>query len=111
LKSFRPLLAAIGLYLFAHGSDIVSTIVGSEFFDLVEQNPLMRDPLTLKFILWKGLCVKGIFTALLPMPMAIAAWLGTRNAYVASLPFWYYGIQALWPTVHNTILIWKVVNP
>lgn len=110
LLSFRehPFLAGVTCWFLAQWLDIVSTL-----FDLAfvpgssEGNPLMRDPITMKFMLFSALWVKGLVALVQLLPVSGFLYLGTRSAKIAAIPFYMSAFMLLAVCASNIAWIFK----
>jgi len=95
-QSTRVLIAAIAFYLLAEALDILgTTLVMAYVPGSIEMNVLMRDPVTLKFVLGLGLKVKALGAAFSTVLPAIFLYGATASPAWASAPFWFDGMGTL----------------
>ena len=113
LKSFLPdgsemLVCAIIYYVLLHTMDFVSTELCMAFVPgVMESNHLMRDPVTLKFVLSQGAVVKTIYTTIFVALPSLLVFLGTRSYQLASLFWWYYGWKVSQIVFDNSMMLYE----
>lgn len=110
-KKFEPAIwAGLGFWLFGQGLDILSTVAVAPIPGIIESNEYMRDPVTLKFILWKGLAVKGASALVGWGPLAYTLKKCYNHTGLAMLPFIYSGYRGVEAGFGNLLIIWSYLS-
>lgn len=101
-----PLRWGVFFYALVNALDLASTSLGMRVGGLYENNPLMRDPMTLRFILVNGIAIKLGGSIPLCVVPAFFLYKGTGSHLIASLPFWYWGFHVVPIVLGNFLMIW-----
>lgn len=111
LKKLDPaFLAGLGFWLFGQTLDVLSTVWAMPIPGIIESNEWMRDPITLKFVLWKGLTIKTCSALFGWGPLAYTLKKCYNHTGVAMLPFVYSGYRAVEAGFQNLLIIWTYLS-
>ncbi len=96
-------------FLLAESMDILTSVIGS-MRGFEESNPFTRAPVTHEFVLSKGIAVKLCYLAAMLIASKVAYDSFKKMDVVvaramASIPFFYYGVQTLGVAVIPNLLL------
>lgn len=102
----RVMVVAVLAYFTSHMLDIVSTVLCMAFVTgSIESNPLMRDPMTMKFLMEPALNIKATHFLAFYLPMVVMLYAATRSWLVTSIPLWIGFVGALEVAAKNFIML------